>query len=82
MRVVVDRWEDRGTPNDPSSAGTPPGDRPPAPFTVSLPVRPDGSPRGYCPRYDDDRMGDFLVIVAIVAFVILMLALIKGLERI
>jgi len=27
-------------------------------------------------------MGDFLVIVAIVAFVILMLALIKGLERI
>jgi hypothetical protein len=52
------------------------------PFTVSLPLGVDGSPRGYCPRSHDGPMGDFLVIVAILAFVILMFALIRGLDRI
>ena len=52
------------------------------PFTVSLPVRAAGSPRGYCVAGHHEGMGDFLVIVAIAAFVILMLGLIKGLDRI
>jgi hypothetical protein len=54
----------------------------PVSFTVSLPVGADGSPRGYCLRGHDEPMGDFLVIVAILAFVIFMLALIRGLDRI
>jgi len=52
------------------------------PFTVFLPVRAPGSPRGYCVAGHHDGMGDFWVIVGIAAFVILMLGLIKGLDRI
>jgi hypothetical protein len=52
------------------------------PFTVSLPHRALGSPRGYCPLSRHDGMGDFWVIVGIIAFVILMFGLIKGLDRI
>jgi hypothetical protein len=45
-------------------------------------VRAPGSPRGYCGGGHHDGMGDFWVIVGIAAFVILMLGLIKGLDRI
>jgi hypothetical protein len=52
------------------------------PFTFSTPEGLPGSPRGYRAGEHHEGMGDFLVIVAIVAFVGLMLALIRGLDRI
>jgi hypothetical protein len=59
----------------------PPG-RPGLSFTDFLPPGTSRSPRGHRGRSEDRAMADFLVVIAIVAFVVAMLGLIWGLERI
>jgi hypothetical protein len=59
-----------------------PGPQDAAPFTISPPGRRARSPRRHRPRDHPEGMGDFLVIVAIAVFVLVMLGLIRGLDRI
>jgi hypothetical protein len=51
-------------------------------FTVFLPGPGSRPPRGYRPRGHALAMADLLVVAGIVVFVVAMLALIRGLERI
>jgi hypothetical protein len=51
-------------------------------FTVFLPDVGRRPPRGYRPERDALAMADLLVVAGIVVFVVAMLALIRGLERI
>jgi hypothetical protein len=56
--------------------------RAPRPFTLSPPGRRARSPRRHRCLSHDEGMADFLVIAAIAVFVLAMLALIRGLDRI
>jgi hypothetical protein len=51
-------------------------------FTVFLPGPGSRPPRGYRPGGHALAMADLLVVAGIVVFVVAMLALIRGLERI